>query len=62
MLQPVNRTCPYRRALVIANPIAGRGRGERAGRELVEGLVAMGCEAELRLTGAAGDARPTHMG
>ena len=42
---------------MVANPIAGRGRGERAGRELVEGLAGLGCTAELRLTTAGGDAR-----
>ena len=48
---------PYRRALIVANPIAGRGRGERAAHELAEGLAELDCAAELRLTTAAGDAR-----
>ena len=48
---------PYRRVLVVANPIAGRGRGERAARELREALAAEGRSVEVRLTCAAGDAR-----
>ncbi len=45
-----------RRALVVANPIAGRGKAEPEARALVEGLAAAGYEAELVLTRAAGDA------
>jgi YegS/Rv2252/BmrU family lipid kinase len=46
----------FRRALVIANPIAGRGRGERAARVAVETLERCGVSAELHLTLARGDA------
>jgi diacylglycerol kinase (ATP) len=40
----------YRRALVVANPIAGRGRGRRAAGELLAGLRSAGVPAELYLT------------
>lgn len=45
------------RVLVIANPIAGSGRGERTGRELRAALERAGCEAELHLTSSRGDGR-----
>jgi diacylglycerol kinase (ATP) len=48
---------PYSRALVVANPIAGRGQGRRAAEELARGLEARGLEVELFFTGARGDAR-----
>ena len=47
----------FRRILVIANPIAGRGRARSAARELVEGLRTRGLEVDLHLTGESGDAR-----
>lgn len=47
----------FRRALVVANPIAGRGRGARAARELTDGLRAAGIATELFLTAGRGDAR-----
>ena len=47
----------FRRALVIANPIAGCGRAARAAEALLYGLRERGLEAELALTAAAGDAR-----
>jgi YegS/Rv2252/BmrU family lipid kinase len=43
--------------LVIANPIAGRGRARGAARELVEGLLSRGLEVDLHLTGERGDGR-----
>ncbi|MDZ4773549.1 MAG: diacylglycerol kinase family lipid kinase [Planctomycetota bacterium] len=43
--------------LVIANPIAGRGRGERTARELEKALKQAGFAAELHLTRARGDGR-----
>jgi diacylglycerol kinase (ATP) len=46
---------PPRRALVVANPISGRGRGARAGEELVRALEQRGVAAELLLTSARGD-------
>jgi diacylglycerol kinase (ATP) len=48
---------PFRRALVVANPIAGRGRGHKVGREVVEGLLRRGVQAELHLTTARGCGR-----
>jgi YegS/Rv2252/BmrU family lipid kinase len=46
---------PFRRALVIGNPIAGRGRGEASARALSEGLQRLGVDVELHLTRARGD-------
>jgi len=46
---------PFRRALVIGNPIAGRGRGESSARALSDGLRRQGLEVELHLTRARGD-------
>ena len=48
---------PFRRALVVANPIAGRGHGRGVGREVLEGLSRMGVPAELHLTRERGDGR-----
>lgn len=45
-----------RRVLVVANPVSGRGRGERAARELARGLERQGVAVELLLTRARGDA------
>lgn len=47
---------PYRRALVVANPISGRGKGGKAAQELVEGLKRAGVPVELLLTARRGDA------
>jgi diacylglycerol kinase family enzyme len=47
---------PPRRALVVANPISGRGRGERLARELARGFERRGVAAEVLLTRARGDA------
>lgn len=44
-----------RRALVVANPIAGRGRGKRQAELLAAGLRDLGLETELYLTSARGD-------
>lgn len=46
-----------RKVLVIANPIAGRGRGERAATELAGALRDSGIESEIFATRARGDAR-----
>jgi diacylglycerol kinase (ATP) len=46
---------PPRRALVVANPVSGRGRGARTGEELVRGFERSGVRAELLLTRARGD-------
>jgi len=45
-----------RRALVIANPIAGGGRAGRLAPALAAALQARGCTAEVVLTQGAGDA------
>ncbi len=48
---------PFRRALVIANPIAGSGRARRKAEVLAAGLRRAGIDADLHFTGARGDAR-----
>jgi diacylglycerol kinase (ATP) len=48
---------PFRRALVIANPIAGRGRARRMAGDLADGLKCAGIDAAVHFTGARGDAR-----
>jgi diacylglycerol kinase (ATP) len=48
---------PFRRALIVANPTAGRGRATKAARELEAGLGALGVAAELHLTRGRGDGR-----
>ncbi len=47
---------PYRRAIVVANPIAGRGKGGAAARELAEGLKSLGAATDVHLTEGRGDA------
>ena len=46
-----------RRVRIVANPIAGRGRGEAAARALERALARRGAEVELVLTGGPGQAR-----
>ncbi len=46
----------FRRALIVANPIAGRGQGRKAAHELERGLRERGISAELYFTEKAGDA------
>lgn len=46
-----------RGALVIVNPIAGRGRGERCLGELKDRLMGLGFTVATAITGAPGDAR-----
>ncbi len=48
---------PFHRALVVVNPVAGRGRARRAAEELVHGLHRMGVASELHFTSGRGDAR-----
>ncbi len=48
---------PYRHALIVANPIAGRGKGEHAATELAEALRNAGVAVELFLTKKRDDAR-----
>jgi YegS/Rv2252/BmrU family lipid kinase len=52
-MQPLS----FRRALVIVNPIAGRGRAERAARELAAAIERAGAAVEVFPTRAKGDAR-----
>ena len=46
-----------RRAVIIGNPISGRGRTARALPALKRELQALGIDAQIRLTAKAGDAR-----
>ncbi len=46
----------FTRALVIANPVSGQGRGASMGSELAEGLGRRGIPTTLLVTEAAGDA------
>ena len=48
---------PYARALVVANPVSGRCKGESAAREVCEGLRRMGVATGIHMTSGAGDAR-----
>ncbi|MEM7515779.1 MAG: diacylglycerol kinase family protein [Planctomycetota bacterium] len=48
---------PFRSALVVVNPIAGRGRGEPAGEDIHRRLVQAGVDATLMKTTRRGDAR-----
>lgn len=48
---------PYKRALIVANPIAGRGTGENAAVELATALGRRGVAVEVFLTGAQDEAR-----
>lgn len=48
---------PFQRALVIVNPIAGRGRAQHAAEELVQALARFGVQVELYATARRGDAR-----
>lgn len=64
LLRPQNAPAPdgppaYGTAAVIANPIAGRGRGRDSAERLAAGLRQAGIETELLLTGSRGDA--SHM-
>ena len=45
------------RALIIANPISGRGRGNRAAHELQQSLAGRGVTSRLAITRARGEAR-----
>ena len=46
----------FTRALLVVNPIAGRGRAEDHAEELARGLEALETEVEIFRTGARGDA------
>jgi diacylglycerol kinase (ATP) len=56
-MEPPTVPRPFRRALVLANPIAGSGRARRASEELATGLEGIGIEVELHFTRERGDAR-----
>lgn len=47
---------PFGKALVIGNPIAGRGRGKDAARETCEGLRSLGIATDLFMTAQRRDA------
>lgn len=47
----------FARALVLANPVAGRGRGASLADEVARGLEHRGTEVEVHLTRGRGDAR-----
>ncbi|MDE0913694.1 MAG: YegS/Rv2252/BmrU family lipid kinase [Planctomycetota bacterium] len=47
---------PFQRALVVVNPIAGRGRARKAAAALREGLSGLPMAVEVFETGARGDA------
>jgi diacylglycerol kinase family enzyme len=51
-----DNSVPIRSVLVIANPVAGGGRGAARGQALVDALVARGIRAEGYVTRKAGDA------
>jgi YegS/Rv2252/BmrU family lipid kinase len=50
-------SAPFHRALVVANPVAGRGQAAKAARELATGLDRLGVVAEVHLTRGRGDGR-----
>ena len=47
----------FRKALIVANPIAGRGRSRSAARELSSGLARLGIANDVHFTAGRGDAR-----
>jgi diacylglycerol kinase (ATP) len=53
----LHAAAPFRSALIVANPTAGRGRAAKAARELARGLDALGVAAEVHLTRGRGDGR-----
>jgi YegS/Rv2252/BmrU family lipid kinase len=50
------RPTPFQRALIVVNPIAGRGRAREAAAALREGLGGLQMAVEVFETGARGDA------
>lgn len=56
-MQADARTSPFRRALIVANPIAGSGRARPAAETLRAELARLSIAPELFFTGARGDAR-----
>jgi len=57
MLEPPPSAAGPAPALIVVNPVAGRGRGLRVARELRTGLAARGLRAEIHPTARRGDAR-----
>jgi diacylglycerol kinase (ATP) len=57
MAEPPSPPPPPGRALVIANPIAGAGRGEALAQSLARELESAGTSVELRVTRARGEAQ-----
>lgn len=55
--QVLPRDVPYRRALIVANPIAGRGKAAHAADELAEGLRRYGTSVDVHLTRERGDGK-----
>lgn len=51
------RESTFRRALIVANPIAGSGRARRSAEELERELARAGLATKLHFTDARGDAR-----
>lgn len=47
----------FARALVVANPVAGRGQGEQLAAEVARGLARAGTAVEVHLTRTRGDGR-----
>lgn len=48
---------PFHRALLVANPISGRGQGESVATELAAGLRERGVACDIHVTQGRGDAR-----
>lgn len=47
----------FQRALIVANPIAGRGQGSKLAREVAAGLARSGLRTDVHLTTGRGDGR-----
>jgi len=58
-MEPPTDSHRFRRALVLANPIAGRGSGRTRAEECARRLAAIGVESSVHFTNARGDARDT---
>ncbi len=57
MISPTRReSAPFQRALILANPIAGNGRGARLAQELARALAARGTACDVFHTRGRGDA------
>jgi diacylglycerol kinase (ATP) len=55
-MEPPTDSRRFRRALVLANPIAGRGSGRARAEECARGLAAIGVEPTVHFTEGRGDA------